>query len=213
MDGALSLPAGARVVLPADVAFLDPEEHIFAAMLEGWRRQQQSRALRKDTITGRLKVIARFHAFTDRYRWQWTAQDAVDFGADLSGRVALSTLRQYQCAGRLFSDYITDPRYEWVEECTRRFGAAPIQIWDEWNTAAHTSEFEGLPARRPLTFEEIQHLFDYADSRFAKIRADRKRDPCQRSETQSCSKLRMLMGCADARRADWIWQTFEPIRQ
>jgi hypothetical protein len=36
----------------------------------------------------------------------------------------------------------------------------PAQIRHEWNTAAHVSDYEGDPRRRPLTYDEVQALFD-----------------------------------------------------
>jgi len=33
----------------------------------------------------------------------------------------------------------------------------------------HASEFEGRPARRPLTAEELQRFFDYADAQVDRV--------------------------------------------
>ncbi len=46
----------------------------------------------------------------------------------------------------------------------------PVQILHEWNTVTHVSEYEGDPSRRPLTYDEIQALFDAADGRVEEIR-------------------------------------------
>lgn len=48
---------------------------------------------------------------------------------------------------------------------TDAFGVRPIQICHEYNTAAHLVDYEGRPARRPFSYEEVQTLFDFADSR------------------------------------------------
>ena len=53
----------------------------------------------------------------------------------------------------------------------QQFGSAPQQILDEWNTVAHVTEYEGQPHRRPLTYDEIQALFDAADGRVEEIRS------------------------------------------
>lgn len=58
-----------------------------------------------------------------------------------------------------------DNRYGWVVECERRVGARPVQVCHEWNTARHVSDYEGRPARRPLTRAELQAFFDTADDR------------------------------------------------
>ncbi|MEU6265409.1 hypothetical protein [Saccharopolyspora shandongensis] len=51
------------------------------------------------------------------------------------------------------------------------FGSAPQQILHEWNTISHVSEYEGDPGRRPLTYDEVQALFDAADGRFEEIQS------------------------------------------
>jgi site-specific recombinase XerD len=50
-----------------------------------------------------------------------------------------------------------------VPVCTERFGAAPEQVLDEWNTVVHVADYEGAPGRRPLSYDEVQQLFDAAD--------------------------------------------------
>ncbi|HEU4946639.1 MAG TPA: hypothetical protein VFT31_05750 [Kribbella sp.] len=51
---------------------------------------------------------------------------------------------------RVFLEYVSDSRYGWVEVCVERFGQAPQQVLDEWNTIAHVAGYEGSPGRRPL---------------------------------------------------------------
>lgn len=70
----------------------------------------------------------------------------------------------------MFMDYVTDARYGWPQVCRERFGEAPVQIPHEWNSVAHTAEYEGNPRRRPLTYDEVQSLFDAADGRAEEIR-------------------------------------------
>jgi hypothetical protein len=64
---------------------------------------------------------------------------------------------------RLFCADAADARYGWAAKCLEQFGSVPRQILDEWNTVAHVTEFEGQPHRRPLTYDEVQALFDAAD--------------------------------------------------
>lgn len=61
--------------------------------------------------------------------------------------------------------YLTDRRYGWPEVCLERFGDVPQQIFHEDNRVAHVVEYEGRPGRRPLTYDEVQALFDAADGR------------------------------------------------
>jgi integrase/recombinase XerD len=70
----------------------------------------------------------------------------------------------------MFCDYVTDCRYEWPEVCGTRFGRQPSQIFHEWNSVAHVAEYEGAAERRPLTYDEVQALFDAADGRVEEIR-------------------------------------------
>src|SRR5258708_2086222 len=56
--------------------------------------------------------------------------------------VAVSTARGYETALRLFCEYVTDPRYEWAELCETRFGRRPVQVFHEWNSVAHVTDYE-----------------------------------------------------------------------
>jgi site-specific recombinase XerD len=153
-------------LLPAGVGHLDPQAAVFAAMVDGWRIQMESRGLKKSTITGRLVLIRRFAGYSNEYPWTWTAEDLEAFSADLRSSakpVSISTLRNYQNEIRLFHEYLLDPRYAWRDEVRRRFDAELQQIVHEWNSVAHVSEYEGDPRRRALTVDEIQQLFDAAD--------------------------------------------------
>lgn len=167
------LQGSATSVLPSGISHLDPPSAVFAAMLEGWATQQRTRFLKTSTVRTRLDLVRRFAEFSNEYPWQWQpAEVEAFFDALRSGDrpLAVSTARNYQNTLRMFCDYIVDARYGWVTECVDRFGAAPVQILHEWNTITHVSEYEGQPDRRPLTYEEVQALFDAADGRAEQIR-------------------------------------------
>ena len=168
------LPGSAALMLAGNVVPLDPEPAVFEAMLQGWERQQRSRVLQQTTIDGRLWVLRRLAAFSDQYPWQWTAAEVEAFFDELrSGPrpIAISTARNYQVAVRMFLAFVTDARYEWPQVCHDQFGQVPRQLLDEWNTAVHRADYEGAPGRRPLTYDEVQALFDAADGRAELIRA------------------------------------------
>lgn len=168
------LAGAASSVLVSGVRHLDPGPAVFEAMLEGWSRQQRSRFLRADaTIKPRLEVVRRFARFSNQYPWQWTPGELEAFMVSLS--VAVSTARSYQNALRLFCEYVTDARYGWPGECLQRFGAAPQQVLHEWNSVVHNVEFEGRTSRRPLSYDEVQALFDAADGRVEEIRKRRRK--------------------------------------
>jgi integrase/recombinase XerC len=56
-------PTGAAaLVVVGSTRPLQPEPALFESMLEGWRRQQESRRLGTSVIEGRERVIRRFQA-------------------------------------------------------------------------------------------------------------------------------------------------------
>jgi integrase/recombinase XerC len=166
------IPGSAGLVLLDGVAHLDEEAAVFEAMLSGWSRQQQSRMLGAATIGSRLTLLRRFTEFAESYPWSWTAADVEDFTISLTSsgqKLAPSTVRGYHLTLRMFCDYLTDVRYEWPAQCRDRFAAVPSQVCHEWNTVAHLNDYEGRPARRPLTYDELQRLFDFVDHRVDRI--------------------------------------------
>jgi integrase/recombinase XerD len=106
--------------------------------------------------------------------WEWEPAEVEAFFAHLRSKTpnfTISTGRQYQNGLRMFLDFITDARYGWLATCLEQFGRAPAQILHERNSITHVAEFEGQPGRRPLTYEEVQALFDAADTRVDDKRA------------------------------------------
>ena len=172
MDGfVVDLPGSAGLELAPEVAHLNEETAVFEAMLTGWSRQQKSRMLGDSTVAARVQLVRRF---TETYPWTWGPGDVEDFTVWLTSgdqRLAPSTIRGYHLTLRLFGDYLTDGRYEWAKQCRDRFDQVPVQICHEWNTVAHLNEYEGKPARRPLTYDELQHFFDHLDGRVEQIAA------------------------------------------
>lgn len=140
-------------------------------MLAGWARQQQTRFLNEaGTVKPRIALVRRFAEFTNSYPWEWHPVDAEAFISQLrssNGRkpIAMSTGRGYETTLALFMEYITDQRYGWPEACLERFGEIPQQIFHEDNRVAHVTEYEGKPGRRPLTYDEVQALFDALDAK------------------------------------------------
>jgi integrase/recombinase XerC len=170
MPRGIEAAGAAHLVLAQGVAQLDAPRAMFAGMLSGWGAQQRSRMLNEVTIGGRERLVQRFADFTNEYPWDWRAEDVEAFTTTLrSGGVAHSTIRGYHNILGLFVDFVCDRRYGWVEECEQQFGRAPGVICHEWNTAAHASEYEGRPGRRPLTAAELQRFFDHADDQVDRV--------------------------------------------
>lgn len=177
--GSGGLAGGAQLELVAGVVALRPEEAMLEAMLRGWRAQQTARGLQEDTIIEREKLVRRFVAFSDEFPWRWVPAHVDEWMVSLTGErgLAPSTIRNYQVGLRLFSDYLTDGRYGWAAACVEAFGPGvhPVAICHEWNTIAHLTDYEGDPEARPLSREELQVFFDYADSQVERaVRARRK---------------------------------------
>ena len=161
--------AGSVTALRAgNVALLRPAEQVFDDMLTGWSAQQVSRMLNPKTIGARLSQVRRFAGFCGSLPWEWSPADVEEWTTELvSGDKPCShgTIRSYQNAVALFCDYLTDRRYGWIERCEELFGTHPVQVCHEWNTAIHTGDHEARPAVRPLSRDEVQAFFDYADDR------------------------------------------------
>jgi site-specific recombinase XerD len=169
----IDAPASASLVLAPNVVHLDPAPAVFTAMKDGWARQQAARFLREQTIESRLRLMDRVARFTGLYPWQWTPAEGEAFIAGLrSGAtpIQLSTARTYEVTISLFVEYLRDPRYGWAKVCLDRFGEAPQVVFHEGNSVVHTAEYEGDPRRRPLTYDEVQELFDAADARPKRVR-------------------------------------------
>lgn len=168
----------ARVLSSPNVVQLDPEHAVFEAMLEGWERQQRARFLRETTISARTRLVRRFAQFSGLYPWQWTPAEAESWISALrsgSSPLRLSTLRGYEVEVRMFCEYLRDARYGWAAQCSERFGQVPEQVFHDDNSIVHVGEYEGDSSRRPLTYDEVQALFDAADARVDKIRARRRK--------------------------------------
>jgi len=167
-----TMPGCVGDVLPPGLRFIDREAGVFEAMLRGWRLQQKARSLRPDTMDDRERLVKRFAGFTNQYPWQWTAGEWEEFVSSLgNGRVlAASTMRGYAVAMRLFMEYVSVQGYGWQAVCLEQFGDFPVQLISEWNAPAHLAEFEGRPGRRPLTYDEVQALFDAVDGRVQRVR-------------------------------------------
>ncbi|MFF9074663.1 tyrosine-type recombinase/integrase [Streptomyces sp. NPDC014872] len=159
------LAGSAKLELVSGQLRFRPEDTVWEAMLNGWRSQQQARNLKKGTYEPRDKMVRAFQAYTNEYPWLWTPAHMDEWSANLTSEKGLapSTVRGYQGTVRLFSEYLIDPRYDWVLACEEQFGTYPVAICHEWNTIPHLQGYEGDPEARPFTREELQMFLDFAD--------------------------------------------------
>jgi integrase/recombinase XerC len=190
-------PGAAGLHVVAGLPMLRPEEQVFAAMLDGWGSQQLARNLAPGTVEGRQRAVRAFAAHAGAYPWAWTPQMVDEWCTDLRTvrRLRRSTLRSYQVAVRLVCAYLTDPAYDWPQQCQRRFSTHPVQVVHEWNAAVHAQQAEAEPSKRAFTLEELQAFFDHADTQVARIRAaGRKGSPARlpgRGAVQGRLRLRV----------------------
>lgn len=170
------LEGAARFVLVDGVSYLDPATAVFEAMLDGWQRQQRVRFLKASTIKGRVELVQRLATFSGQYPWEWTVGEVEAFFDHLRSEsrgtrpIALSTARNYECDLKLFLEFVTDSRYGWPGVCVEKFGSAPQMLLHERNSLRHVTDYEGRPGRRPLSYDEVQQLFDAADGRVEQAR-------------------------------------------
>lgn len=159
-------PGSARLHLVGGVPLIRPEDVVLKAMYSGFSAHLVgSRGVRRKTASTRLGTVQRFVDYTNHYPWQWTAAHLDEWMISLVSerQLARSTIRNYQIALKTFCDYIIRPEYHWARECEDRFGEHPAQICFEWNTRAHLTDYEGSADRRPMTRDEVQAFFDFAD--------------------------------------------------
>lgn len=166
--GQQGVPHGASALyLTAGVSFLREEDAVFEAMLQGWEAQQRGgRNLREASVRTVVRAVKQFQGFVGQWPWEWTAGGFDEWMVHLVSikRLAPSTIRGYQQAVRAFCDYVCSTHYGWAAECEARFVTHPVQVCHEWNTVKHLQDYEGKPGRRPLSREELQLLFNYADA-------------------------------------------------
>lgn len=171
-----------EVVEPMHLRVVDGEGsqvskiEMFESILDGWRMQQLSRNLSFGTIDNGARIVRRFRDHTGSFPWDWTPAQFDSWAASLrAAKRAHSTVRSYEVSVRLFLAYACDPAYGWDRACLERFGSHPIQICTDENLAVHATDYEGRPARRPLSRVECQALFDAADDRVELIRANERK--------------------------------------
>ncbi|MDT0119054.1 MULTISPECIES: tyrosine-type recombinase/integrase [Kocuria] len=175
----VEVPQGAAsLVLAPGVTFLQEEESVFEAMVQGWSAQMiGGRGLQRRSVAAVVSTVRRFQASTSEWPWRWSPQLFDEWMTDRVRTRALAptTIRSYQYAVRSFCTYLCSEHYGWVAECEERFGGHPSQIYHEENTAQHLQGYEGRPGRRPLSRDELQKLFDQADAEVAaRLDAGRK---------------------------------------
>lgn len=173
MGSSGAAPGAARLQLVDGVPLLRPAEQVFDAMLDGWRNQQLARNLAVGTVEGRRAMVRAFAAAANAFPWQWMPQMLDEWLGDLRSvrHVKRTTIRSYQEAVRSFCQYVTDPSYDWAQQCEARFGSHPIQVVHDWNSAVHAQENEADAAKRAFTLRELHTFFAYCDDQVDRIRS------------------------------------------
>jgi integrase len=166
------VPGMATLYVVPGVTLLRPAGAAFEKMIEGFVACQQARALKPDTIAGRVRTVRQVHAFSDAFPWEWNASIFDQWSAAVAAAVAHSTLGQKQLQLRAFLSYLTNPAYEWASVCREMFGTFPTMVLAELNAVRHSQGYVGRPSRnRPLTRPEVRVFFGQMDPEIARLRA------------------------------------------
>ena len=199
-DGAYSaqdVDAALARVFGAGVRPLHIEKALFESMLAGWAAQQATRYLKPKSIRANASGVRAFATHTAAWPWEWRASDVDEYFEDLLARpqrLARSTLRAYQQRLKGFADYACDRRYPWSVICEREFGRGPAQLFDERNLVAHLDEFEGDPARRPLSLDELECFFAACEARIEAARRRGRKGALQAWRDQALFKTKFGWG-------------------
>ena len=79
-------------------------------------------------VTPRVQSLHRIFAVTESLPWWWIASDVEDFTVSLKCGPRLLAPSTVHLTLRMSCDYLTDVRYDWVGECSTRFGRVPSQV-------------------------------------------------------------------------------------
>lgn len=162
------MPGAAHLVLADGVVHLDPEPAVLEAMLEGWALQQRTRFLNwESTIRPGSRWSVGWPTSPTSTRGngtppRWMPSSTTFVPGALAGRWRCrphgTTRTTYGCSSTTSPILATAGRPRATND-----SAGLGQLLHEWNTITHTSEYEGAAERRPLTYDEVQTLFDAAD--------------------------------------------------
>ena len=138
----VALPGSASSVLADGVAFLQPADAVFEAMLSGWSVQQQSRLLAPGTIEKRRSTVERFAGFTNEFPWSWTVFDVEEWTSSMvTEGLSHSTIRNYQQSVSVFVGYVCDGRYD--------AEALPVTCSSRFHQHSGRSKFAAASRWRP----------------------------------------------------------------
>ena len=145
---------------PASITALHPRLQLHHEMLNGWVAREISAGNQSKFAHAEVGHVVRFGEFADgRLAWEWTPEDVDRWGAWLSESLMPSTIRAYQGSLRRFLDYISDRNYAWGDRCEAMGEPRPRQLCTPENTRPHAWAYEGDPARRAFTPEELATFF------------------------------------------------------
>ncbi|WP_306211655.1 hypothetical protein [Actinoplanes sp. RD1] len=126
--------------------------------------------------------------------------------------VKRTTIRSYQDAVGSFCQYVTDPAYDWAQQCEARFGSHPIQVVHNWNTAVHAQENEADAAKHAFTLRELHTFFSYCDEQVDQVRSFGRKGWLPAFRDKTCSRPRTPTGCAATKPGCWTRRTSAATR-
>ena len=187
---------------------------MFEAVLAGWRAQQRSRGNKRIRSRPGCGWCA---------GWVITRSCGRGSGGRCRWRTSFVTWRRRR--GRADVDAsqlpVADAEVPGLPDgrsvsvaavCERLFGCRPVQPLDERNLIVHVDDWEGDPARRALTVDELQAFFDFCDRQVRGRRALRRKGALRRCATARCSRSATAGGCAARSWLAWMSATFIATR-
>ena len=134
-------------------------------------------------------MARRVAEFANEYPWEWQCADVEAFIDSCRNRarpIVVSTARLYETTLRMFSAVPDRSTLRLARRMRAAVRRGAVQVLHEWNTVVHVSEYEGDPRRRPLTYDEVQALFDAADGIVEEIRPAAARACWRRCGMRHC---------------------------
>lgn len=139
------------------------KRELFDAMLAGFAAHRDTANISTHCIDADVSFLRRLR---DELGWPWdweTARYEQWQSARRAAGIQLNTRRDNQRTILVFTEYICNSVYRWIDRCVELVGHRPYCVVNEANRILHVEANESGKRVRPATRREIQTLFDYID--------------------------------------------------
>jgi len=137
---------------------------VFENMIAKWKTRRLGNGQQISSIEADIFVVRNMLNYVGKAPWHWSEEDFESFCEFIGVKKALSlaTQRKYQCAIRVFFDYIVG-NIRFKNEIRQNYGVELKQICNAENSIPHIVERELKKERLALTHNQIATLFDAMD--------------------------------------------------